>query len=96
MKNQKKKPTGAPASGSTARPIKKPGRKRLGTALCDFDDKLFRLAEKAFGSTAGARSWLVRPAFGLGGKIPIIHARTLSGKQAVALLLKRIDRGVLP
>lgn len=70
--------------------------RRLLEAFQKADLDLLQNAAKAFGGVKGAGSWLASPAFGLGGKIPILHARTSKGKAEVVTLMNRIDRGVLP
>jgi uncharacterized protein (DUF2384 family) len=49
-------------------------------------------AEKVFG-TKGAIEWLITPAHGLGGKIPVVVASTKEGATKIIKLLGRIDRG---
>ena len=53
------------------------------------------VADKVFEGTDPAGSWLAHPAYGLGGKIPVLHARTRKGKAAVMTLMNRIEYGVL-
>jgi Antitoxin Xre/MbcA/ParS C-terminal toxin-binding domain len=56
---------------------------------------LTKLAKKVLGA-AGARSWMNRPQFGLGGRIPAQVCRSAAGAKEVEQLLKRIDADVLP
>lgn len=45
--------------------------------------------------TDPAGLWLANPAYGLGGKIPVLHAGTRKGKAEVVALMNRIEYGVL-
>ena len=61
-------------------------------------DKLVCLFERAvdvLGSEEEARRWLERKQWGLGGAVPLQHAKTESGAREVETLLGRIDYGVL-
>jgi putative toxin-antitoxin system antitoxin component (TIGR02293 family) len=57
--------------------------------------RLWFLACQAVGGTAGARSWLKRPQYGLNGRIPLEVARLEVGARNVESLLLRIHRGAL-
>jgi putative toxin-antitoxin system antitoxin component (TIGR02293 family) len=57
--------------------------------------RLWFLACQAVGGTAGARSWLKRPQYGLNGRIPLEVARLEVGARTVESLLQRIHHGVL-
>ena len=61
----------------------------------EADLDLLQLADKVFEGTDPAGSWLAHPAYGLGGNIPVLHARTRKGKAEVMALLSRIEYGVL-
>jgi uncharacterized protein (DUF2384 family) len=60
-----------------------------------IDPEILDRALDCFESVDGAADWLVCPAFGLKGKIPVQVARTTKGKKDVLTLLARIDFGVL-
>ena len=68
---------------------------RLLKAIRETDLDLLQLADKVFEGADRAGSWLSRPAYGLGGKIPVLHARTRKGKAEVMMLINRIEYGVL-
>lgn len=56
---------------------------------------LQNLALKTFdGNQKHARAWLTMPAYGLGGKIPLVYASTPGGMEAVTNLLIQIDDGI--
>jgi uncharacterized protein (DUF2384 family) len=67
---------------------------RLQKAFMEADLDLLQLADKVFEGTDPAGSWLAHPAYGLGGKIPVLHARTRKGKAEVMTLMNRIEYGV--
>ncbi len=69
-------------------------RRKLLTALGQMDSVLAETVCQVIPDEAGAAEWLVRPAFALGGKVPLALARTRRGRKAVVLLLMRIDRGI--
>ena len=54
---------------------------------------LHALALKVFGKS-GAASWLAEPNAFLNGATPKQTARTAAGRRAVALLMKRVDKGL--
>ena len=63
------------------------------------EDRLARLFERAvdiLGGEEEARRWLEREQWGLGGAVPLQHAKTEPGAREVETLLGRIDYGVLP
>jgi putative toxin-antitoxin system antitoxin component (TIGR02293 family) len=57
--------------------------------------RLWFLAGEAVGGSAGARSWLQRPQFGLNGRLPLEVARLEVGARQVEALLQRIHHGTL-
>ena len=62
-------------------------------------DRLAHLHERAvevLGDEEEAWRWLEREQWGLGGAVPLQHAKTESGAREVEVLLGRIDYGVLP
>ena len=61
----------------------------------EADLDLLQLADKVFEGTDPAGLWLANPAYALGGKIPVLHARTRKGKAEVVTLMNRIEYGVL-
>lgn len=67
---------------------------RLRAAFKAADLEVLQRAVDAFGGPTGAGAWLASPALGLGGKIPILHAQTPTGKNEVMVLITRIDYGV--
>jgi putative toxin-antitoxin system antitoxin component (TIGR02293 family) len=66
----------------------------------DESDHLMRFARvwsraiDVFENEEGARDWLKQPALGLGGRIPLVVAKTEAGAHEVDVLLQRIDYGV--
>ncbi|MBR9981857.1 MAG: DUF2384 domain-containing protein [Desulfatitalea sp.] len=78
-------------------------RRRLqGRFNTDESERVLRLAQvydmaiAVFESQEKAKSWLKKPARGLGGKIPLEYADTYIGANEVIKLLGRIDQGVFP
>lgn len=63
--------------------------------LKTLDPEVAKLAIEALGTAAGAVAWLVEPALGLDGKIPVKVLRTRGGRKQVMQLLVRIDYNVL-
>jgi putative toxin-antitoxin system antitoxin component (TIGR02293 family) len=55
---------------------------------------LLAKAVKVFGSSKDAKKWLNSAQFGLGGAIPLEHAKTQAGALEVENLLGRIEHGV--
>ena len=58
--------------------------------------RLVKRAVEVLGSEEEAWRWLQREQWGLGGAVPLQHAKTESGVREVEALLNRIDYGVLP
>ena len=77
---------------SVFRPVK--SERRLRAAFKNADLEVLQRAADAFAGPIGAGHWLAAPAVGLGGKIPVFHARTAKGKSEVLALITRIDYGV--
>jgi uncharacterized protein (DUF2384 family) len=77
--------------------IRTDAQRRLGraTKLSELDGETIKRAVKALGSPQAAGEWLISPAFGLGGAIPVELARTEKGRATVLNLLGRIEYGVL-
>jgi uncharacterized protein (DUF2384 family) len=67
---------------------------RLSDQLKSIDLGVLARAIECFGSVESAANWLLVPAFGLGGRIPIKVAHTLKGRTEVTMLLGRIDYDV--
>ena len=63
--------------------------------LKTLDPEVAKLAIEALGTAAGAVAWLVEPALGLDGKIPVMVLRTRGGRKQVMQLLGRIEYNVL-
>ena len=63
--------------------------------LKTLDPEVAKLAIKALGTAKGAVAWLIQPAFGLDGKIPVVALRTGGGRKKVMQLLGRIEYNVL-
>jgi putative toxin-antitoxin system antitoxin component (TIGR02293 family) len=57
--------------------------------------RLWFLANQTVGGPAGARSWLTRGQFGLGGRMPLDVARLEVGARSIETLLHRIRYNVL-
>lgn len=55
--------------------------------------KMFALAKSVFENSDRAKSWLRRPQFGLGGRIPFDIINTEAGAEEVEDLLLRIEYG---
>jgi putative toxin-antitoxin system antitoxin component (TIGR02293 family) len=76
----------------------KGGKARL---PADLSDRLysvasvFALAEDVFGTADRARTWLVEPQHGLGGKRPQELVASETGRSQVRALLRRIEYGFL-
>jgi putative toxin-antitoxin system antitoxin component (TIGR02293 family) len=76
-------------------------KRRLGEGRFHPDEserlvRVARLTERAkavFEDLEGAREWLKRPQFALGGEIPLEYADTEPGAQIVEDLLGRIEHG---
>ena len=58
--------------------------------------RLVKRAVEVLGSEEEAWRWLKREQWGLGGAVPLQHAKTEAGAREVETLLSRIDYGVLP
>ncbi len=58
-------------------------------------EQLFALGEEVFGSLENFKAWMQKPAFGLGGKIPVKVMHTISGINLVINQLMRIAHGIL-
>ena len=56
--------------------------------------RLFQQATEVLGDEGEARDWLLAPAFGLGGAVPLDYAGTEVGAREVEHLLGRIDHGI--
>lgn len=56
---------------------------------------IINLATTVFENRGNAISWLSRPQFGLGDRVPIDIIKTPEGYEAVVRLLRRIEYGVL-
>jgi len=72
--------------------------KKLGPAESEkilMLEKLFYWGQKVFSSQKDFDTWLNRPSFGLGGKIPFGLLNTISGIEAVIAELKNIATGNL-
>ena len=63
--------------------------------LTTLDPEVAKLAIEALGTATGAAAWLIEPALGLDGKIPVKVLRTRGGRKQVMQLLGRIDFNVL-
>jgi uncharacterized protein (DUF2384 family) len=63
--------------------------------LKTLDPEVAKLAIEALGTATGAAAWLMKPALGLDGKIPVKVLRTRGGRKQVMQLLVRIDYNVL-
>jgi uncharacterized protein (DUF2384 family) len=63
--------------------------------LAKLDPSVVLAAIDTFASPMGAGQWLITPAFGLNGEIPVEIAATLKGRLEVISLLHRIEYGVL-
>ena len=63
--------------------------------LKTLDPEVAKLAIEALGTATGAAAWLIEPALGLNGKIPVKVLRTRGGRKQVMQLLVRIDYNVL-
>jgi putative toxin-antitoxin system antitoxin component (TIGR02293 family) len=57
--------------------------------------RLWFLANQTVGGPTGARSWLTRGQFGLGGRMPLDVARLEVGARSIETLLHRIRYNVL-
>ena len=68
--------------------------KRFRKAMADADLDLLQLATEGFEGVTNAAAWLIQPALGLGGAVPIFHAQTNKGKAEVVALIHRVDHGV--
>ena len=62
----------------------------------DRTTRILKRAAEVLGSEEEARRWLEREQWGLGGAVPLQHAKTEPGAREVETLLGRIDYGVLP
>ena len=58
--------------------------------------QVYEMAADVLESHEKARSWLKKPARGLGGRVPIEYADTYIGANEVIKLLGRIDHGIFP
>lgn len=65
------------------------------TQAKDSRKTIITLATTVFDSKEAAISWLSRPQFGLGDKVPFENINTPEGLEAVKSLLLRIEHGVL-
>jgi putative toxin-antitoxin system antitoxin component (TIGR02293 family) len=77
-------------------------RKKAGRMQPDESDRLVRVSrvfaraiELFEGDAEGARSWLMRPVWGLGGAIPFDMVKTEVGALEVERLISRLEHGVL-
>ena len=59
------------------------------------EERALRLARRVFENETGARRWMTRPQFGLGGRVPAQLCATAAGAKEVETLLRRIDLDVL-
>ena len=56
--------------------------------------RIWSLAVDVFENSDGARAWLKQEALGLGGRVPLEHAKSEAGAREVETLLRRIDYGL--
>jgi hypothetical protein len=63
--------------------------------LKTLDPEVAKFAIETLGTATGAVAWLIEPALGLDGKIPVMVLRTRGGKKQVMQLLGRIEYNVL-
>ena len=77
-------------------------RKKAGRLNSDESDRLVRVSrvfsraiELFEGDVEGARSWLMRPVFALGGAVPFELLKTEVGAGEVERLIGRIEHGVI-
>lgn len=77
---------------AAAREIRR--RERLLAQLARLDEIVITAALDTFESADGAAEWLVCPAFGLAGAIPVKVAGTKDGRTQVVRLLGAIEHGV--
>jgi|688.fasta_scaffold708163_1 uncharacterized protein (DUF2384 family) len=95
--NLRSLPRGTPAQRAIASAVVEI-RDRQATLLKELetlDPEVAKLAIEAVGTADAAVAWLIQPALGLEGNIPVKVLRTHAGKDRVMQLLGRIEHNVL-
>jgi hypothetical protein len=95
--NSSRAPRATPAQRAIAAAVTKLGDRQAAMLddLKTLDPEVAKLAIEALGTATGALAWLIEPALGLDGKIPVKVLRTRGGRKQVMQLLVRSDYNVL-
>jgi uncharacterized protein (DUF2384 family) len=62
--------------------------------LANLDEEVALAALRTFEAAGAAAEWLVSPAFGLGGAVPVAFLQRAGGRNAVIQLLGRIEHNI--
>ena len=71
-------------------------REKLIPLLCQLDPEVLAALSDCFSNDVGAVYWLCAPAYGLRYKVPLLVARTKSGRNMVIHLLRAIHYNIPP